>query len=70
MAQDVRTDTPRGTCIGCHRASRPRRKTCSQACADRVRTDLMDQLDALVLLGQGGPRALERELKVLEGLRL
>ena len=70
MAPEVRTDTPKGRCIGCWGASRPRRKTCSQACADQVREDLGAALDELVLLGQGGPRALARELKVLEGLRL
>ena len=70
MAQEVRTDTPKGRCIGCSRASRPRRKTCSEACADQVRQSLVDALDEMVRLGQGGPRALARELTVLEGLRL
>ena len=70
MAKEVRTDTPKGRCIGCSRASRPRRKTCSEACADQVRQALVDALDEMVRLGHGGPRALARELKVLGGRRL
>ena len=71
MAKKVRTDTPKGRCVGCHqKASRPRRSTCSQACAGRMRRALSRTLDQLADMSGASRKSLLRERKVLEGLVL
>lgn len=75
MAKKVRrasiwTGTPKGKCLGCERASRRGRSTCSEKCSDRVRRQMFGALHQMAHAGEASDRALQRELEELKALTL